>query len=232
MSQDAALFRLQTLDSQIDSARERLEEITRLLSENHLVRDAQKAVEIASVLQLEWKTKSTDLELERGALRDEADAAENRLYSGKVLNPRELTDLQDKVRELRQRGSAAEESALEAMMEAEDAQINETKARANLAQVMEKVSQTSGALLNERVSLEDQIAQAERDILQTRSEISQRMLAHYDELRKRSGGVAVVKMRPGNECGACGVGMTSQQAQQVHHGEMPPCPTCGRILVS
>jgi predicted nucleic acid-binding Zn-ribbon protein len=118
------------------------------------------------------------------------------------------------------------------MLEAEESQTAQENAKANLARITEQVARTFGALADERASLEDQITHLEQESIHARSEIRENIRTQYDELRKRPGGIAVVRMRPSHECGACGVGLTSQQAQQVNHGEMPPCPTCGRILVS
>lgn len=229
MSQTAGLYHLQTLDSQLDAARERLAEIDRLLAQDEAARAAQSALEEATTHRLKWQARLTDLELERARLRNEATAAEERLYSGSVHNPRELEDLQHKVVELSRRLDALEEPLLEAMLEVEEGESAIQAAQARLDQVLAEQAQTGGALAAEQSELRSRAAQLEAQIRRTRSTVEDRHLALYDELRQRPGGVAVSLIEDG-VCSRCGVEITSRQAQQVHHGEVLPCPTCGRIL--
>jgi predicted nucleic acid-binding Zn-ribbon protein len=222
---------LQTLDSQRDAVLARLAEIQRQLSQNEAVRKAQIAADGAQANHLKWKTRAADLELERSQLTNEAKAAEQRLYSGKVLNPRELTDLQDKVANLRKRSDHLDEPLLEAMMEIEQGELDVAAAQQALEQILADQAQTLGALTDEQVRLQNELAHLDADIQGMRTTIPSQNLALYDQLRKRPGGIAVAKMR-GDECSSCGVGLTSRQAQQVRHGDVLPCPTCGRILYS
>lgn len=230
MSDTAALYHLQTLDSQRDQVRVRLAEIDRQLSQSEAVRAAQAALDAAQGNDREWQVRVSDLELKRAQLRDEGAAAENRLYSGVVINPRELTDLQEKAAELAHRRDALEDPLLEAMLKAEEGQAAVAAAQAQLDRVLAERQRTSGTLATERESLLPRLERLEQDIGQTRQTINSRHLALYDDLRKRPGGIAVTEVRR-SECSICGVEINSRLQQQVSRGEVLPCPTCGRILV-
>jgi uncharacterized protein len=229
VSQTAALYHLQTLDSQRDNALARLTEIDKLLAQNEAVRTAQDSLDAAKKHHTQWKVKSTDLELERSRLLNEANEAEQRLYSGKVTNPREMTDLQEKVASLNHRRETLEEPLLEAMLELEQGDSDIAAAQGKLDQVLDEQKQTLGALTIEQTALRQQLPQIQAQITQARTSIEAANLALYDKLRKRPGGIAVTKLIKG-ECSTCGVQLTSRQEQQVVHGEVMPCPTCGRIL--
>jgi uncharacterized protein len=232
VSQTAALYHLQTLDSQRDAVQTRLAEIEILLSQNEAVRAVQAAVDAASNYFNQWRTRTTDLELERSQLNDEAAAAEERLYSGSVRNPRELSDLQDKITSLRHRRELLEEPLLEAMMETEQGESDVSNAQAKMQHVLEEQAQTLGALTTEQNALRDKLEKLDFEIEQSRRGIQTANLALYDKLRARPNGVAVAKLDGAGECSSCGVQVTSREAQQVKHGEVLPCPTCGRILFS
>jgi hypothetical protein len=79
VSQTAALYHLQSLDSQRDAARARLTEIEVLLSQNEAVRAAQSTLDAASAHFNHWRTRATDIDLERKQLTDESNTAEGRL---------------------------------------------------------------------------------------------------------------------------------------------------------
>jgi hypothetical protein len=230
VTQTAALYQLQTIDTQIDALRARLAEVDRLLNENEEVRQAQAAHDAAQQNLSTWKIRLKDLELEREQLREQADAAEKRLYSGKVLNPREMTDLQDKLAELRRRHESLEDPAIEALLEIEEGTAAVESTASALQTITARHAETLGALAAER-----ETKRAEYDRLRTRAEevqasIEPAYVRQYRTLRKRAGGLAVAAINTRSECSACGVQLTSRLAQQVRHGEVLTCPTCNRIL--
>lgn len=230
MKPTAALYHLQTLDSAADSARSRLAEIERLLGENAELRAAQEAVSAAEASLQQWKTRHTDLDLERQRLKQEADAAEQRLYSGQVHNPRELTDLQHKLAELRRRHADLEEPQIEALLEIEQGTAALQQAQQTLQRVAARQAGTVEALLAEQSSLRARLDDLIAQIGQARTGVPPASLRQYDQLRKRPGGVAVAAITVGSECSSCGVEITSSLQQQVRRGEVLTCPTCGRLL--
>jgi predicted nucleic acid-binding Zn-ribbon protein len=230
VSQPANLYHLQSLDSQVDSIRGRLAEIDRLLAQNEAVRAAQDALDAAEGSLRDWRTRLTDLELERKKLKQEAESTETRLYSGKVHNPRELTDLQDKLAELNARHKALEEPLLEAMLQSEECAESRQGAADNLERVQGEQAAQLGELSAEKAALEAELAGLLAEVEQARQEIEPEHRQLYDSLRKRlRGGIAVSTVRDG-ECSICGVELTSQDKQLVRRGQVLTCTTCHRIL--
>jgi|YNPNPStandDraft_1061719.scaffolds.fasta_scaffold109548_1 predicted nucleic acid-binding Zn-ribbon protein len=229
MKQTEALYHLQTLDSQLDAVQKRLAEITTLLNENTAVRTAQAALEQAESALRHWQTRLTDLELERTQLQQEAAATEDRLYSGRVTNPRELLDMQNKLAELRHRHTELEEPLLEAMVSLEESQTAVKQAQETLERVKQEQASTVGALSAEQAKLNTKLQDLQAQVAQARTAVQPASLSLYDRLRQRTGGLAVSVMED-ESCGSCGVEISSQLAQQVRHGEVILCPTCGRIL--
>jgi predicted nucleic acid-binding Zn-ribbon protein len=229
VSQTSSLLHLQTLESQLDSLRKRSEEIGIQLSQSEAVRIAQARLEEATRNVQHWQSRQKDLEFERDQLQADVKASEERLYSGQIFNPRELTDLQDKIAELNQRRDALENPILEAMLALEDGFAQEQSVRAVLDKVLADQAETLGALTVEQEGVITRIKSLEPQALEARQPISQQNLVLFDRLRQRPGGIAVAILH-GEECGGCGVELTSQQAQQVKRGDVVPCPTCGRIL--
>lgn len=230
MTQTAALHHLQTLDSQVDAARRRLAEIDRQLGEDKAVQQAQARRDKVSTTLRRWRTRLTDLELERQRLRQEAEGDEQRLYSGKVHNPRELTDLQNKVAELQRRGDDLDEPILEAMLKIEAGEEALEQAEAALEAATAEQADTAGELVEERRQLMAQLEALEQQIAPARAAVEPQHLATYDRLRRRPGGVAVAELTASGACALCGMQATSSMQQRVRRGEVLTCPTCSRIL--
>lgn len=229
MSQSAALYHLQTIDTQIDRIKARISEIHRLLGEDEVVGRAKDELDSSERLLAEWRQKQLALENDRAHLHDEAAAAEQRLYSGQIFNPRELADLQDKLVEINHRRDATEDPLLEAMMQVEALNDEIASRREKLNRALQERASDAGELGEEEQALKQELGELDARASQARAAVEARGLSVYDKLRKRPGTVAVVLLK-GSECEACGVGLTSQTAQQVRRGELVQCPTCGRIL--
>jgi len=228
--QTTALYQLQITDSKLDSIRKRLKEIDRLLSENEVLQAAVQARDSAEATLRNWKTRQKDLELERQQLKEEAKASEERLYSGRIHNPRELGDLQNKLAELNRRVEDLEDPAIEAMLEIEEAAESVNTTQADLDRVTGEFADQFAELTVEREQLLSQHDQKMSEAEQKRVPIEAPNLRLYDSLRKRPGGIAVATLNANAECSVCGVQVTSSLNQQVRRGQVIPCPTCGRIL--
>lgn len=229
VKQTTALYHLQQLDDKLAATNKRLSEIADLLDQNMAVRAARSSLEQAEQDYHHWQTCQKALELERAQLKGEAEQVEQRLYSGNIHNPRELTDLQDKLAELRRRHAEREEPLLEAMFALEEGEKSVQTAKDSLEQVLAEQAETLGALRDEQAELTTQHDSLETDIKKARAAINAPHLSLYDDLHTRLRGKAVTQVN-GDECGVCGVQLTSHLAQQVRRGEVLTCPTCQRIL--
>lgn len=230
MKQTVALYQLQTLDSEIDSIQQRLSVIERELNQNEVVIRAQAVLQRAEKSLRGWRTRLTDAELERRQLSEEAGTIEQRLYSGRVHNPRELSDMQNKLAELRRRHEGLEEPVIEAMLEIEAGEQTVEEAQAELERVTGEQADTLSELQAERQSLTTALEEKQTEVGQARERVEVAHLRTYDTLRKRPGGLAVVTLSQNGECTVCGVQVTSSMRQRIRRGEVLACSTCGRLL--
>lgn len=231
MSQTAALYHLQTLDSDDTAAQKRLTRVRELLGQDEAVRAAQSAHDEAENALRADRAHVRDFEMEISTLESKIKMTEGRLYGGSVSNPRELQSMQDEVASLHRRISTLEEQLLEAMMVVETSEATVEETRQQLEAITQERAEQLGALTGERDQLESRLGMLAEEIRQVRARVSAEYLKLYDEIRGKRAGVAVVEVVDG-VCGACGVGPTSSQLQRVRRGEVECCPTCGRILYS
>jgi predicted nucleic acid-binding Zn-ribbon protein len=224
------LFRLQTLDSQIDSQQARLSEIeTSLLVHPQLDRARAEETDARSLLD----SARQDLRrAEEETLRQQQRITETdqTLYGGGVRNPKELQDLQEESSSLRRYLSVLEERQLQAMIRCEELE----KAAAGAQERREEQERLRSA--------EEEKLRSERSQLQSTLEtlgfqreaavpaIAAEDLEKYSVLRRTKHGLAIVRFERG-ACGACGVAPSSARIDSARSGqETVQCGNCGRIL--
>lgn len=229
MSDTKTLYTLQRVESKKDGISARLAKIDRLIAADRTLQAAIGEHEKANDELTRWQKRLADLEHERHDLKEDADNTETRLYSGKVTNPRELNDLQDKLAELKKRHASLENPLLEAMEQAEVKAKALTEAEKTLKQVKSERADTIARLSDERDALKDDLNKYNTRALQVRKKIAATVLSTFDGLRTSHQGIAVVVMTNGI-CGGCGVEIEQKMAQKVRHGEIIQCTTCDRFL--
>ena len=230
MTQTSPLYRLQSIDSEVAVKRSRLDEINVLLGENQEVRAARERLSAAEEQVRAARAHIADLELGIAGLDDKAKATEKRLYGGTVGNPKELQDMDQELASLRGRRETLEETLLEAMLALEEGQSQEAQARSELEVIEARWAASQGDLAKEKQTFEARLLDLEADRQRMLAKADANMLAVYEHLRARLGGLAVATIKDG-VCTACGVAPTSMIAQKARRGQLDAlCPTCGRIL--
>jgi hypothetical protein len=230
------LLDVQGLDTGADQLRHRrtsLPERTSLATA-HADHDAveRRAAAIAaerSVLGAEQERLERDI----GQARDRIKTVEGTMYGGSVSNPRELQALQDEVASLQRRVSLLEDEELAVMEQIEPLDADAAREAAEAER-----------LVGEMVRLEADITAAEAEIdveLEANRAaravsvvgIPEPLMTEYEDLRARSGGVAVAALTAG-QCGGCHIRLSSVELDRVKkqpEDAIIHCEECGRLLV-
>jgi predicted nucleic acid-binding Zn-ribbon protein len=230
MKRARTLYRLQTVEADIDQKSRRLREVETLLGNSKAVKAAQSLVDEAEGRLHKAQGETQRLDLENRGLQEEIAATEKHLYSGRVTNPKELASLEDKIKNLKERRVRLEDSLLEAMVEAEEAEAALGEARRNLTSVRAEWEAGQSDLAAERDALSRSLSAlcAERDTL--RSDVSDSDMEIFEDLCRRKSGRCVVKMVDGT-CQGCGVSVPTNVASAVYESDdLIFCGSCERIL--
>lgn len=165
------------------------------------------------------------------------------LYSGEVTGIRELQSLEDEVAALGRRQRVVEDKLLEVMEQSEAAGADLAAledAREGLASRLAATSERLTAAAGE-IDGECEAVRGERAAVA--NEIASDLLARYERLRARIGGVAVARLEA-TSCLGCHLTLPLMEVDRLRRlpeiGEAPPgeddkgnanCSSCGRILV-
>ncbi|MGB5845286.1 MAG: hypothetical protein WBG94_12640 [Anaerolineales bacterium] len=230
MSQSFKLFRLQQIDTILDKGQIRLDEIDRLiaddleirLSQQRLERTRRKRFEAEKNLRLaEENVKSQRIKIER---------SQSTLYGGKVVNPKELQDLQQESEALKRYLETLEDHQLVAMLELDEAESQFREAESNLADIENQVAAQRKILATEKSELIHDLQRQESERDATASNIDIYDMRSYDTLRKQKNGIAVARVVE-KTCAACGSTLTASTFSSAQvPTKITRCNSCGRIL--
>lgn len=226
------LFRLQQVDSELDSARGRIAEIDQILGEDEAMRRAEAAHADATNVQAEAERELRQAEAEVLAQQAKIEQNQSTLYSGSVTNPKELQDLQLEAEALKRHLATLEDAQLEKMLSLESATSDLSDARKHLDALRAEKAKEHGELGEERQRLEAEAARLEDERVAAASGVPDADMAAYNKLRKSKGGLAVAKVNS-KMCGACGATLSDALAQAARSpNELSTCSSCRRILYS
>lgn len=158
-------------------------------------------------------------------------AEEQRLYSGDVSSPRELSGLQAEIESLKRRQSQLEDNDLEVMeeKEAQETLLNQasSEAEALRAQIAEASVRRDAAMVD--IAAELEVALQERE--KWAPKFDPELLAFYDEVRESKGGVGAAAL-VGGMCQGCHMVLPAQEVDRVKKSTgIVRCDECRRILV-
>ncbi|MBK7897683.1 MAG: hypothetical protein IPJ90_22945 [Anaerolineaceae bacterium] len=225
------LFQLQKLDTEIDEKKKRLGDVLKAQKEPQSLLAARQRDEAARAELQKWQAKHQDLTLEVGGLSSKAKNSENKLYSGKVTNPKELSDLQQEIEALGRRKAVLEDAVLETLVTIENAQTEKTAAAEALATAVASWEKQSAHLKAEQ----NELALSLHKLMQTRktkaSAFDAATLQEYDQLRKQKHGTAVAGLRV-NMCLGCRTTVSANKVREVSEGRKVYCGGCGRLLAA
>lgn len=230
MTSIAELYRLQEVDLALQAARDDLTDVQSRLGEPEELIEARRAAEerqeALRVAEKDFKERDWEAD-EQGR---KIEKPEQRLYEGKVSNPKELEDLQLDVESLKRRRSVLDDEAFAAMERLDEAEraLDETQRH------LEELTGTTGVEQDElrarQSTLEGEIASLEGQRAELAAASDEVLLDRYDELRAGRQGQAVAKVQ-GGSCQGCRILLPVNLIQRARAGDdIVQCNNCERIL--
>lgn len=232
MTVAADLFALQETDLALDRALARLAEIEELSGETEELLTARHWLSAADERLKALASTQKDLEFDAEEVRAHAAAVEQKLYSGKVTNPKELQDLDADLKSLRAQLQGREDALFEHLETVEAVQGYRDAIAGELARIETAWRESQAAMAAEKDQLEPEAAHLQETRDKQASAIDRAVLSLYSAIRQRTGGIAVAGVERGM-CRGCRISLPSGVVQKARHAaSIVQCVSCERILVS
>jgi uncharacterized protein len=224
------LYRIQTIDTQMDAKQARLAELERLLS-LHPELDAARGEEAAAHRrQEEARREVKRSEEESLAQQQKIRNADTTLYGGSIRNPKELQDLQQETASLRKFQTTLDDRQLQAMVLLEEADAAAARAQAAVLE-LEKTRADQEALWRaDQVQMQTQLQKLSMQREAAVVAVAADDLTLYQSLRKSKHGLAVARLES-DSCSGCGVAPSTSRLDAARScQDIIQCGNCGRIL--
>jgi len=222
------LYKLQELDLEIDSQEQALNETMSQLGESQAVLNAQRQLQSEQEHLEELRRKQHSAEWEIEDISTKLAPAEEKLFSGRVQNPKELANLQHEVEMLKAKRTQTEEKTLGVMEQVELAEAGVAGISSELetlkAEWQHQQQELSEAVERLKAIISD--LKGKRQLLA--AEIPPQAVALYQGLRKEKR-TAVARVEQGI-CRGCRISLPTTELQKARGGHLIRCSSCGRIL--
>lgn len=230
MSRAEFLYRLQTLDLEIVEKTNRLQEVEASLRESEALREARRSLQAEKerLAELQRRLRRQDMDLR--SLTHKIATEEEKLYGGRIRNPKELASIQEEVQYLKRSQSKLEDEMLETMLEIEDVEAEAVARQESLQEIVAEWRRGQARLREEGAALRARMAKLKGERKALRASMNDQDLTMYEELRLERGGRGAARLVRG-VCQGCGVTLPTSEVQQARRSQaLVFCSNCGRIL--
>jgi hypothetical protein len=228
MSVAKQLYQLQEIDSEIESQERALSQVTSQIGESEAVTRVQSQLQLEQQHLEELRRKQHSAEWEIEDISTKLTTAEETLFSGRIKNPKELTNLQHEVEVLKAKRDQMEEKALEIMDQVE---LSST----SVARISKQLEAVKAEWHRQQQELSDTLERLKATLSNLRhkrqlllEEISPQAIELYQGLRREKG-TAVARVEQGI-CRGCRISLPTTELQRTRSGDLVKCSSCGRIL--
>ena len=228
MSVSKQLYQLQEVDLELESNEQALEQTTSQLGESEAVATARDKLTLERQRLEELKQQQNSTEWEVDDLTVKLKDVEKELYSGRITNPKELTNLQHEVEGLKANRSQLEDRILEIMEQAELASARVTDISGELRTLEDDWHDQQQQLSRDMERLKTLLSNLRHERQLLSAEIDPQVIEVYVDLKKQRG-TAVAKVEQGI-CRGCQISLSAAELQWVRGNGLVRCSSCGRIL--
>ncbi len=222
------LNQLQEIDLDLEANEGSLQQIIRQIGENGVVVKAQNklASERQHLEELQHQQRTTEWQIDD--LSEKITPAEEKLYSGRITNTKELASLQHEVEGFKAHRGQLEDKVLEIMEQVEPADAGVATTSEELKKIETEWQRQQQQLSADKERVKAIISDLKDKRLALSDKIDPQTVALYQQLRKQKV-TAVVRAEQGI-CGGCRISLSTANLQQVRSGKLVQCNNCGRIM--
>jgi predicted nucleic acid-binding Zn-ribbon protein len=230
LSKARQLHELQEVDLQIDSKRQKLADVSSQIGESEALNQAKGTIVGEEERLAAMARRQRELETEVEDLKSKAAVAEDKLYGGTIKNPKELTSIQEQVKNYQKKIGEIDDSTLEIMSEEDTLEQQLSVRREEINRLEKEWKAEQESLLKQQAGLEAELAGLEDARTGLASKIDTASLELYQLLKQKRQGRAVAKVELGM-CQGCRITLPVSELQKVRQGqEIVQCGSCERIL--
>jgi predicted nucleic acid-binding Zn-ribbon protein len=222
------LYRLQQLDQELERQQKIIKDTDEQLGKNEGLSEAQSkfASQEQRLAEVAKSQKTVEWELED--LQEKINHLSKRLYGGTIKNPKELVNLEQEVKDFRNKLTNKENELLELMTQAETIQSRVEASAEELEALTQEWQQEQEELRQTKVDAESRLAKLSPSRQDLAQQIDHEALKLYEQIRATKK-QPVAKVEQGR-CQGCRITLPTGLWQRAKAGDLVQCGSCARIL--
>jgi uncharacterized protein len=228
MSFAKRVFELQQVEHSIQTLSKQVEEVEHNLNHNEEYELAKNNLTSVQTSQKEREKQYKELDAEAEELRNNLSNINDKLYGGKIKNPKELVGFEQEAAMLKAKLAKKDDVLLELMEKTEAAKIEIGKLQEIFHAADEKWKLQKVDLETQAANLKSDLSELQQKRTDIQASIDKATLSVYESIRGRKG-TAVVKVEQGR-CLGCRVSLSINELQKAKSMAIVTCSNCGRIL--
>jgi predicted nucleic acid-binding Zn-ribbon protein len=172
-----------------------------------------------------------DLELSQESDEAKRKKFETELFGGKVVNPREVANLEKEIEILKKKRDKDSEKLLNLYDLVPAAQKAYEEAQSKVDELKATIAKKRAAAAAAKPQLEEAFKKLAVERPEAAKAVPVNLLNRYETLRKNHGGVGMVEVdkKTGN-CGGCGTHLPVKTIESLKQERLVSCEACHRIL--
>jgi len=224
------LYDLQLIDLEMDAKKAALADIASRIGESEALDRARAALSDEEEHLAELERGQRERESEADDLQAKAAVAEDKLYGGNVKNPKELSSLQEQLKNYQAKIKDLDDKTLNIMEQIETVEHGLSSRRDELAKMEQEWQAEQESLMGEQSELSAVLSELEGKRNELTPKVEKPTLDLYHALRQKRQGRAIAKVEQGI-CQGCRIALPMSEMQRVKTGQnIVQCGSCERIL--
>lgn len=231
MARIHALFRLQEIDSQIDSQNNIINRADAVIADLSSVDEAKGHLTEKDSALKNVLSKQRDNQYESEKAKKHYEDLEKKLYGNQIKGAKEVDNAQKEIENFKKRHKELDDEGIELMLAVESAEDQVKTAKVKLGEVEALKKELDAKQLEQKAAALIELERLNGLRGQALKAVMPPDVPIYEKLRSQKQGVAVAEILNGKICGKCRVEVPQSLRNNAKSGmQIINCQTCGRIL--
>jgi len=183
-----------------------------------------------SGLAKELSGEQTDLELKQKGIDEKLKKIDKELFGGMIISPREVEAYEKEIEMLKRQKASMDERLLELFELVPPAVAAADKTKKAVEAKKVELADYQKRVMKEQERLKTEFARMNAERPGAAKDIEPSLIARYDAIRQKQGGVGMSKITKISTCEMCGMKLPVKSIEMVREGRVVTCEACHRIL--
>lgn len=192
--------------------------------------DAQKSSDEKTESAKSLSGELTDLELKQKSIDDKIKKFEKDLYGGKIVNSREVENINKEIAMLKRQRGESDVRVLELWELVPPAKAEAEAAQKAVEGLKAELQEFQKGVRAQQMKMEQEFKRLSGERAAVQADVPPSLIARYDAIRNRYGGIGMSRIQKNKTCGMCGTSLPTKTIEDVKEDRMITCEDCHRIL--